>query len=265
MQQGTEAWKEHRRKGIGASEIAAVIGESPYGTAYSVWLEKTGRSKGFEGNSATFRGSEMEYKARARYELINLENFTPATFVHPEYPIVRVSLDGISDDGKKILEIKCPSEKNHQIAVNGKVPAHYIPQIQYQMAATGADECDFFSYYEGKEGPTHALVNVKSDIEYQGMLIAKALEFWKLVESNTPPHLTEKDVLLVENNTELEALCAKLLTSKDSMTKEELDKYKAELVKLSGHTKFKCRDVQISEVLRNGKFSYHKLTISGGK
>lgn len=266
MQQGTNEWKEWKLLGIGASEIASVIGINPHQTSYEVWLVKTGRSKGFEGNSATQRGHELESRARARYELFHLEDMPPATIVHPKFDIVRVSLDGRSLDGKKVLEIKCPGEKNHQIAVGGKVPEHYVPQVQYQMAATGADECDFFSYFESKAGPTHALVNVKANTEYQGYLVNKALEFWEnFVVKNIPPPLTDKDVFLVEDNPELEFLCGQLLMAKDQMEKKDLDNYKAMLVELSGHTKFKCKDVQISEVLRNGKFSYHKLTISGGK
>ena len=36
-------WLDWRRGGIGSSDIAAIIGLSPWATPYSVWAEKTGR------------------------------------------------------------------------------------------------------------------------------------------------------------------------------------------------------------------------------
>lgn len=262
MQQGTNEWLLWRRQGLGGSDIAAVIGVNPYSTANDVWLEKTGQTVGFAGNFATQRGSDLESRARARYELFALQDMPPAVIVHPKYDIVRVSFDGVSADRKKTLEIKCPGKASHAVAQRGLVPAHYIPQCQYGMAAIGADSCDFFSYYEGPEGVSHKLITVEADVKYQGMLIAKALEFWELVKSKTPPPLTDKDFKIITEDAEIELLCAKLLMTKDEMTKKEVDHTKAAIIELGGHPKIKCGDVQISTVMRNGKFSYHKITFS---
>jgi putative phage-type endonuclease len=49
-----------RAKGIGASELAAILGLDPYRTPLDVWMEKTGRKPKFEGNEATFRGNVFE-------------------------------------------------------------------------------------------------------------------------------------------------------------------------------------------------------------
>jgi putative phage-type endonuclease len=264
MIQGTNEWLEWRKKGAGASEVAAIIGVNPYTTCRQVWLEKTGRSKGFEGNFATQRGTELEAKARSRYELISMEDMPPATIIHPKYDIVRVSLDGLRSDNKKILEIKCPGESNHKIAQSGKVPDHYVPQVQYQMAATGADTCDFFSYYEGPNGTSDALVEVESNIEYQGMLIAKVLDFWNdFVLKDVSPPLTDRDILEIDDeNQSVALLCKEILERKDILSKKDLDALKAEVIQLGGHSKIRCGRVLISVVNRADKFSYHKLTIS---
>jgi putative phage-type endonuclease len=256
--QGTQQWIEWRKKGVGASEMAAILGLCPYSTKYQVWLEKTGRSTGFVGNYATQRGNELEARARARYELITMEDAPPALAVHPKYDICRVSLDGKSADNRLILEIKCLGKEYHSMAQSGIVPPHYVPQVQYQLAVTGADKCHFFSYGADE---THALIEVLPDIEYQGMLIAHALEFWELVKSDTPPPLTERDIKVVENDPPLEMIALKIMAGKDSISKAEMDALKAEFIKLGSHPKVKCGLVQVSTVNRNGKFSYHKLTI----
>ena len=51
---------EKRRKTIGASEIAAILGLNPWMTPLEVWLVKTGREPPFEGNEHTKRGQRQE-------------------------------------------------------------------------------------------------------------------------------------------------------------------------------------------------------------
>lgn len=260
MIQGSQEWIAWRMSGIGASEAAAVLGICPYVTPYGLWKVKTNRSNHFEGNSFTQHGHETEAKARARYELISMNNMEPACSTHPKYSICRASLDGLSEDGKLVLEIKCPKgNSTFDVAKAGKIPDHYWAQVQYQLAVTGADLLHFFVYHE--ESGDDALVEVKPDVAYQGMLIAKVLEFWKFVETDTAPPLTDRDVKVVDHP-EIARICECIKDGKDILIKSQLDELKAKAVSLAGHPKMKCGNVQISTVLRKGIFSYHKLTIS---
>jgi predicted phage-related endonuclease len=182
--------------------------------------------------------------------------------VHPEYLICRASLDGISHDGKRVLEIKCPRGlETLNAARAGKVIDHYWPQVQFQLAVTGADSLDFFVFHE--ESKEDALVQVMPDVAYQGKLIAAVLEFWALyVATDLPPPLTERDVKEIPiTHDEIAVLSDLIKKGKDTLTKAELDQLKARAVNLAGHPKIRCGDVQISTVLRKGEFSYHKLTI----
>lgn len=244
MQQGSEQWLEWRRNGIGASEVAAILGVCKYSTPYQVWREKTGRGRSFAGNFATQKGTELEGAARARYELFNMEDMPPAIAVHPKYEICRASLDGIRADGKLILEIKCPGRESHETACANLVPDHYIPQCQFQLAVTGADELHYFSYYDKDQ--TSALVVVKPDLDYQAMLVAKALNFWKEhIVSDIAPSLTEMDVKIVDDP-EVVSICAKLIDQRDLLSKEKLDEMKRQVIQLGGHSKVRCGRVLVT-------------------
>jgi putative phage-type endonuclease len=259
MEQGSQEWLEWRRKGIGASDIAAILGVSPYSTPYQIWREKIGRSTGFAGNFATQRGTELEAKARARYELVSLEDMPPALAIHPKYDILRVSLDGRSADGRRILEIKCPGRESHASARAGRVPDHYIPQVQFQLAVTGADSCDYFSFFEDE----HAIVEVISDVEYQGELVAKALDFWELVKAGTPPPLTDQDDKVIDAG-EVFEICRELENKKDKLKKSDLEKMKERVISLGGHSRVRCGRVLVTRSRSaSGKDSY-RLTISKG-
>lgn len=265
MLQGTPEWHEFRLKGVGGSDIPSLLSICPYGgSPNKLWLVKTRRSKGFEGNSATRHGKDTEAKARARYELLNLEDMPEAVAVHPKYDMCRVSLDGIRDDRRLILEIKCPvSRKLIDSVIAGKVPEYYMAQVQYQLAVTGADACDFFVYHEAS-GDDHCTL-VLPDLAKQAAIIVSVVDFWnKYVIPDIPPPLTEDDVKVIETD-EIKDLCS-YFTSEQKISKKEADALKKHIIELAGHPKMRCGSVQISTVYKgNGEFSYHRLTLAKGE
>lgn len=267
--QDSPEWHLWRKEGVGASEIPSIYPFTPdgskiepYDTPHGVWLVKSGRSKGFAGNSFTEHGKELEAAARARYELVNMTDMPPACATHPKFPICRASLDGWNQEIKTILEIKCPKGRSViDAALAGKVAEHYLPQVQYQLAVTGAEFLEFYVYHSETE--TDALVKVVPDLKYQGKLINAAVEFWEhYVLTDTPPPLTDRDVKVIDNNSDLLKLSEIIISQKDSVKKAALDLLKMQFVKMGGHSKVKCGRVQVSTVNRHGAFSYHKLTVS---
>lgn len=253
MEQGSQEWIEWRKKGIGASEVAPLMGILRYSTPYSVWAEKVGLSTGFAGNFATQRGTEMESKARTLYELIEMEDLPPALAVHPKWDFCRVSLDGYSKELSRILEIKVPGKEAHSIAMSGQVPEWYIPQVQYQLAVTGANELHYFSL-----GPddTHAIVKVAPDLELQASIILKVQDFWEnfVLTKTSPPLTDEDDKIVIEG--EVAEICGELLR-KDEMKKAEVDSLKKRVINLGGHSRIRCGRVLVTR----SKTNVYRLTI----
>jgi predicted phage-related endonuclease len=76
----------------------------------------------------------------------------------------------LSEDNKRILEIKCIKAEYHAQALGGKVPDLYWPQVQHQLLVTGLRKLDYWSYSESTKFPLPervALVEVIPDREYQ--------------------------------------------------------------------------------------------------
>jgi putative phage-type endonuclease len=67
LEQGTDAWREWRHRGIGASEASTVMGENPFRTAADLFREKCGPVCEFEQDAAMARGLELEPEARRLY------------------------------------------------------------------------------------------------------------------------------------------------------------------------------------------------------
>jgi predicted phage-related endonuclease len=60
-------------------------------------------------------------------------------------------MSGASPDGlvgdRGLVEIKCPQPTAHIETLDSQaIPAKYIPQMDWQLACTGRDWCDFVSY-----------------------------------------------------------------------------------------------------------------------
>lgn len=150
-EQRSPDWYEIRKTMITASDIAAVVGECPYGNDRKVLMKKAGLSKDeFTGNFSTEWGVKYEPIACKIYELRNntsINNFglLPhySNFQHQDdflNPItfLGASPDGIRDDGI-MLEIKCPTSRE----ITGIPPRYYWVQMQIQMECCNLDMCHF--------------------------------------------------------------------------------------------------------------------------
>jgi len=104
--QGSKEWLEFRRIRVGSSDSAAIMGVSRYKTAYELYMEK--KNPNFENiaNDAMREGTRKEPIARKWYgELID-EVFSPVVAVHPIYPLIHSSIDGVTFDWDELIEIK---------------------------------------------------------------------------------------------------------------------------------------------------------------
>jgi putative phage-type endonuclease len=153
-----------------------------------------------ETNFVAERGNRMEPKILALFNLMTGKNFKPRLLELEDTPL-KVSLDGAPADGtlNDVLEIKTVGKDKHQEAKEGKVPAAYWPQVQHELAVSGADRCWYASYWDEEWNEDNiraenlAIVCVTPDLEYQRKMLQAQVEFWKCVQDGTPPPPCEDD------------------------------------------------------------------------
>ena len=102
-----EAFLAERMKGIGGSDVAAILGLSKWSTPYDVWQSKLGLADPTPDNDAMKWGRLLEPVVRQAYaERTGLAVAVPSDpLVMPGYDFARANLDGIREDGR-IVEIK---------------------------------------------------------------------------------------------------------------------------------------------------------------
>lgn len=181
LEQGSEEWLKFRRNHVGASDASTIMGLNPWRTKKELWEEKT---LGFTQvmNANMQRGQSMEKSALENYEALKNCIMTPLVAEDVVYPFLSASFDGISDDRKKIVEIKC-GKSSHKLALIREVPIYYYAQLQHQMYVADVEEIDYFSF-DGKEG---ILINIIRNEKFIQEMVEKEIEFWHCVTQFTPP------------------------------------------------------------------------------
>lgn len=155
MDQRTAEWFAARLGKVTASRVADLIARTKTGWGASrenykaqlVAERLTGQPIETFSNAAMQWGTCTEPEARQAYSFRQDVDVLELGFVdHPRIDMSGASPDGlIGEDG--LVELKCPQPATHIATLLGQsVPAKYLVQIQWQLACTGRQWCDFASY-----------------------------------------------------------------------------------------------------------------------
>ena len=177
-------WLEARRAGIGASDIAAIMGISPWSTPFQVWASKVAEIPEDEGSEQMKWGRILENVILDEWEKENEDvvHSRGRLIRSSDVPVMMATLDGITHTPKRkpaVAEAKNRAEWSWD-----SVPEHYYSQVQWQLAVTGYEIGYLIVLFAGRHLETF---EIEADKDYQTAQILAAGEFWKLVEANEPP------------------------------------------------------------------------------
>lgn len=179
-------WLEHRRKSIGGSDAAAIIGLNPWASPYSIWAEKLGLVPPKEDNEAMRLGRDLEdYVAKRFTEVtgkrVRREN---SIIINPDYPFAHANVDRLVCLEDAGLEIKTTTSLNLKRFKNGEYPANFYVQCCHYMLVTGAKRWYLAVLILGKEFKWFCIERDEAEI---CALARSEAEFWELVQKQTPP------------------------------------------------------------------------------
>lgn len=211
-----EDWHKLRSKGIGGSDIGAILGVNKYRSLVDVYLDKI-EGKKVEDNNAMFWGRILEPIIRAEFQKKHSEEYQ--TYLVPyslKYGVLRANVDGLiyNNNTQKwgVLEIKTANQFTTKEWSDGVVPQSYYAQVMHYLTVTGLDYAiivvliggsDYREFYiERNEDEVKAIKEVAEDFwntyiipqkipapdgsdaytEYQKELLAKYETFSNRVE-----------------------------------------------------------------------------------
>lgn len=192
-----EEWREERRKGIGGSDVAAIMELSPYSTPYRVFLDKVqGRSEDVSGKPAVVWGNILEPVVGKHY-----------AEAHPDREVRRVnamvrsiarpwaqaSLDyevRDPEDGWGVLEIKTAGLRRSRDWAE-EVPVYYQTQVAHYLSVTGRGFADVAVLIGGQDYREYRIYRDEEDVQ---AVEAAVDAFWRdSVEAGIPPEPVGSD------------------------------------------------------------------------
>lgn len=211
-----QEWLEDRRKGIGGSDVATILGLNKYKSVYQLWLEKTGQVE------VTSAQSEAAYWGNTLEEVV-AEEFSKRTgkkvrrrnrvFEHPKYPFLRANIDRDVVGENAVLECKTANQYLANEWDDDEIPIQYICQVQHYMNVLNLDYV-YFAVLIG--GQKFVWKKMERDQELIDMITEKLVAFWtENVEKGIEPaidglkatsdFLTQRYLDTDESETELNA------------------------------------------------------------
>lgn len=261
MEQGTNDWLLWRNKGIGSSDVAIILGISPWKTAFRLWQEKRGEVEVESGeNFATKRGHDNEGKARAHVELITGKEWPAELVIDEVRPHYRVSLDGRCGD--EILEIKVPSialvEAVETKGLEG-VPEYYMAQMQYQLLVTKAVRCLFVCFHPEKNKISSVWVH--PDKKWIAKIEKAVDAFWNCILSGEQPAMTDKDFIELDDAKFLsDAESYRILSTEISKLEDQLSEIKERILEQAKvHPAISGGGIRVSGYTVKGNVDYSAI------
>jgi putative phage-type endonuclease len=179
MEQRTEEWFAARCGKVTASRVADIVAKTKtgYSTSRENYLAQlvcermTGKPAESYSNTAMQWGTDQEPFARAAYEAAKDVLVQEVGFVvHPNIENAGASPDGLVGEFG-LVELKAPNTATHiQTLLDQKVPDKYNIQMQWQMACTGRQWCDFASFDPRMEEGLQLFIK---RVEYHPLYVAE--------------------------------------------------------------------------------------------
>ena len=204
-----EEWLENRKKYIGGSDAATVIGLNPYKNNVELWEEKTGRveAKDISEQPYVKYGHDAEEHLRTLFALDFREKYAVGyidnnSYYNDRFPWAAASLDGTlidkETDQRGILEIKTTNilQSMQKEKWKNGIPDNYFCQVLHYLAVTEFDFVVLKAQLKSVFGNGEVYLQTKhyrierSDVESQiDYLMQKEKKFYQYIIDGTVPPL----------------------------------------------------------------------------
>lgn len=196
---GTVAWLDARRYAIGGSEIAAVLGLSPYESRFSLWHRKRGNAQPSTQNAEMEWGNRLEPVILDKFLELHADEYVSmgrGTFLHSERPWQTASPDHllsyVGNNPDEVLEIKfSPFGEGWGPAGSDEYPIYYRAQVLWYLSALGLKKARLVVLISGCDYREYTIELDDEADEELAIMIAAGQEFIDSLRNDIPPSLDD--------------------------------------------------------------------------
>lgn len=192
-----DEWLEVRKQGLGGSDIASVLGASPWKSPLQLYLEKTGEIEDeFKETEAIRWGQRLEQPIADEFsETTGIVTFQPEPItIYRSHDLACAQaspdrLGGSPDAVDSWVEIKSVGAHRKDEWIDEEtnryvVPGHYLAQAHWEIAVSGLPRAHVACLLGGQR-LIHVVV--ESDPLFEADLLQRAADFWARIETRKAP------------------------------------------------------------------------------
>jgi putative phage-type endonuclease len=194
-------WLAARASGIGASEVSALFGLSPWDSPYTLWRKKTGQAPPVDPESEEaeylYWGQHLEVAIAGRYQLVTKRSLWTGgspfcvakhqnldmLFCTPDRLVM--AAPDIRQDEPGLLQLKNTAWFMADEWEDGP-PPHVLIQVQTEMACTKAQWASVAALVGGSK---FRYFDILANPAMQEEIELQVAAFWEMVESGTQPEI----------------------------------------------------------------------------
>lgn len=202
-----EEWLEYRKKGIGGSDVAAIMGISPFATIRDLFYEKTGVQPVIEEEEES---NWVAKEVGHRLEELVAEIFSKKTglkvfpvrtmFRHPLYPFMLADVDYFilfPDGTYGILECKTCNYNAKKKWEDDSIPANYVLQVRHYLSVMNLQKAYIACLYGNNEDEFVYRAIERDPIEEEDIMEQESYFWREYVQKNVvPPYIGKPDLIL---------------------------------------------------------------------
>lgn len=184
------SWLAARRSGVGASDVAGILGVSPWTTPFQVWVSKV------DGDAPEPEADEnMEWGLRLEDVILDEAETRLGPIAgrqslirsaHPGREWMMATPDGFLENGEPV-----EAKKVDDWDWPDGPPQHYRLQVLWQIAVTGAERGHIVALHRARRLAVYTVERDEATIEG---LIETCGEFWASVhDGSVPPEVSAED------------------------------------------------------------------------
>jgi putative phage-type endonuclease len=199
-----EEWLEHRKNGIGSSEVASILGLNPFETPYQLWRRKMGLDPAKDETFAMKAGHYLEDAVSLFWADETGREVIKASagdwlFVNDAKPFLQVSPDRtfwVNSESKKNMQNKGILEcKTTQKQIDADdLPKHWFCQIQYQLGVSEFQQGSLAWLSSWRE---FGYRDIEFVPDFYGWMIDEVARFWvdNIICGQEPDSVSVEDVI----------------------------------------------------------------------
>lgn len=180
-----------RQKGIGGSDVAAIMGLSPWKTPLDIYLEK--KTPLSLEDSLDQEIDKPQLARGRRCEKYILEEYSDRTgcilapgslVIHPDFPILRGNIDAFVEGNEGIV-IEAKSVGGSPASWDNEIPIYYKTQVAFYAMITNCERVDVAVLFDRWQ---YTCFSYYRDEEFEEKILKSCIKFWlDYICYNIPP------------------------------------------------------------------------------